>query len=157
MGRLSSRRISIGGIRLLIGIRLSLIHIYTRTIYYNKDIFEQHGYKPSTSLADFEAMCDQMLADGIIPLTVAATEFSSLFHVYDFILCAVEGGPQFVKDTEAGTAKMNDPRGVAALEKYMSWKDKGYFSTASTGNDASAAVLEFAQGGTCLLYTSRCV
>ena len=121
--------------------------IDTRTIYYNKDIFEQHGYKPSTSLADFEAMCDQMLADGIIPLTVAATEFSSLFHVYDFILCAVEGGPQFVKDTEAGTAKMNDPRGVAALEKYMSWKDKGYFSTASTGNDASAAVLEFAQGG----------
>lgn len=125
--------------------------IDTRTIYYNKDIFEQHGYKPSTSLADFEAMCDQMLADGIIPLTVAATEFSSLFHVYDFILCAVEGGPQFVKDTEAGTAKMNDPRGVAALEKYMSWKDKGYFSTASTGNDASAAVLEFAQGGTAMI------
>ena len=125
--------------------------IDTRTIYYTKDIFEQHGYKPSTSLADFEAMCDQMLADGIIPLTVAATEFSSLFHVYDFILCAVEGGPQFVKDTEAGTAKMNDPRGVAALEKYMSWKDKGYFSTASTGNDASAAVLEFAQGGTAMI------
>lgn len=125
--------------------------IDTRTIYYNKDIFEEHGYKASTSLADFEAMCDQMLADGIIPLTVAATEFSSLFHVYDFILCAVEGGPQFVKDTEAGTAKMNDPRGVAALEKYMSWKDKGYFSTASTGNDASAAVLEFAQGGTAMI------
>ena len=93
--------------------------IDTRTIYYNKDIFEQHGYKPSTSLADFEAMCDQMLADGIIPLTVAATEFSSLFHVYDFILCAVEGGPQFVKDTEAGTAKMNDPEAWLLLKVYV--------------------------------------
>ena len=28
----------------------------TRTIYYNKDIFEEHGYEPSTDLADFEAM-----------------------------------------------------------------------------------------------------
>ena len=70
----------------------------TRTIYYNKDIFEEHGYEPSTKLSDFEAMCDQMLADGIQPLTVAATEFSSLFHVYDFILCASKGGPQFIKD-----------------------------------------------------------
>ncbi len=125
--------------------------IDTRTIYYNKDIFEEHGYEPSTSLADFEAMCDQMLADGIQPLTVAATEYSSLFHVYDFILCACEGGPQFIKDTEAVKAKQNDPRGVYALEKYMSWRDKGYFSPASTGNDASAAVLEFATGGTAMI------
>lgn len=123
----------------------------TRTIYYNKDIFEEHGYEPSTKLSDFEAMCDQMLADGIQPLTVAATEFSSLFHVYDFILCASEGGPQFIKDTEAVKVKQNDPRGVYALEKYMSWRDKGYFSAASTGNDASAAVLEFATGGTAMI------
>ena len=33
----------------------------------------------------------------------------------------------------------------------MSWRDKGYFSPASTGNDASAAVLEFAQGGTAMI------
>ncbi|MFR3202472.1 MAG: ABC transporter substrate-binding protein, partial [[Clostridium] leptum] len=79
----------------------------TRTIYYNKDIFEEHGYEPSTDLADFEAMCDQMLADGIQPLTVAATEYSSLFHVYDFILCACKGGPEFIKDTEAVKAKQN--------------------------------------------------
>ena len=123
----------------------------TRTIYYNKDIFEEHGYEPSTDLADFEAMCDQMLADGIQPLTVAATEYSSLFHVYDFILCACKGGPEFIKDTEAVKAKQNDPRGVYALEKYMSWRDKGYFSPASTGNDGSAAVLEFAQGGTAMI------
>ena len=123
----------------------------TRTIYYNKDIFEEHGYKPSEKLSDFEAMCDQMLADGIQPLTVAATEYSSLFHVYDFILCACKGGPEFIKDTEAVKAKQNDPRGVYALEKYMSWRDKGYFSPASTGNDGSAAVLEFAQGGTAMI------
>ena len=123
----------------------------TRTIYYNKDIFEEHGYEPSTDLADFEAMCDQMLADGIQPLTVAATEYSSLFHVYDFILCACKGGAEFIKDTEAVKAKQNDPRGVYALEKYMSWRDKGYFSPASTGNDASAAVLEFATGGTAMI------
>lgn len=123
----------------------------TRTIYYNKDIFKEHGYKPSEKLSDFEAMCDQMLADGIQPLTVAATEYSSLFHVYDFILCACKDGPEFIKDTEAVKAKQNDPRGVYALEKYMSWRDKGYFSPASTGNDASAAVLEFAQGGTAMI------
>ena len=33
----------------------------------------------------------------------------------------------------------------------MSWRDKGYFSPASTGNDGSAAVLEFAQGGTAMI------
>jgi raffinose/stachyose/melibiose transport system substrate-binding protein len=125
--------------------------IDTRTVYYNKDIFEQYGYKPTTNSKEFEALCAQIMKDGIQPLTIAATEFSSIFHVLDFLLCTQDGGPQYIWDAEALKARVNDPRCVAALERLYKWRDNGWFSKSSSANTASAAVLEFATGGTAMI------
>ena len=59
--------------------------IDTRTVYYNTDIFEENGYEVQTTVAEFEALCDQMLEDGIVPLTLARTHTATVMHVWDLL------------------------------------------------------------------------
>ena len=122
--------------------------IDTRTVYYNTDIVEENGYEVPTTVAEFEALCDQMLEDGIVPLTLAGTDWASVMHVWDFLVCTQEGGPDFFTRLGEGTAEFNEEVNVAALQKLAEWNQKGYFSISSTANDANAACMEFATGST---------
>ncbi len=122
--------------------------IDTRTVYYNVDIFENMGYAVPTSLAEFEALCDQMLADGIVPLTLAAADWASIMHAWDFLMCTQDGGPDFFTRLSEGTAEFNEDVNVKGLELLVDWNKKGYFSVSSAMNDANAACMEFASGGT---------
>lgn len=122
--------------------------IDTRTVYYNKDIFEEMGYEAPASVEEFEALCDKMLEDGIVPLTLAGTDWASVMHTWDFLVCTQEGGPDFFKRLGEGTAEFNEEVNVKTLQKLVDWKNKGYFSVSSTANDANAACMEFATGST---------
>ena len=122
--------------------------IDTRTVYYNTDLFEQNGYEVPASVEEFEALCDQMLEDGIVPLTLAGTDWASVMHTWDFLVCTQEGGPDFFKRLGEGTAEFNEEVNVKALQKLVDWQQKGYFSISSTANDANAACMEFATGST---------
>lgn len=122
--------------------------IDTRTVYYNKDIFEANGYEVPGSVDEFEALCDKMLEDGIVPLTLAGVDWASVMHTWDFLVCTQEGGPDFFKRLGEGTAEFNEEVNVKTLQKLVDWKNKGYFSISSTANDANAACMEFATGST---------
>lgn len=121
--------------------------IDTRTVYYNTELFAQNGYEVPKSLSEFEALCDKMLADGVQPLTLAATEWSSIMHVWDFIMCTQDGGPDFFNRLIEKKAHFNEEVNVKGLQLLLDWRDK-YYSRSSTANDASAAIMEFATGGT---------
>lgn len=43
-------------------------------VYYNKDMFEQHGVEVPTNLEEFEAVADKFLAEGIVPLSMGALD-----------------------------------------------------------------------------------
>jgi raffinose/stachyose/melibiose transport system substrate-binding protein len=122
--------------------------IDTRTVYYNTELFQQKGYAVPKNLGEFEALCDKMLGDGIQPLTLAATEWSSIMHVWDFLMCTQDGGPDFFNRLIEKKAKFNEDVNVKGLQLLLNWRDKGYFSKSSTANDASSAIMEFATGGT---------
>ena len=122
--------------------------IDTRTVYYNADLFKDNGYEVPTTVAEFEALCDTMLEDGIVPLTLAGMDWASIMHTWDFMVCTQAGGPDFFTRLGEGTAAFNEEVNVNTLQKMVDWKNKGYFSISSVANDATAACMEFATGST---------
>ena len=52
------------------------------------------------SLADFEALCAQIAADGMVPMTVGAADWYTIMHIWDICMAIVDGGPEYLKEND---------------------------------------------------------
>lgn len=126
--------------------------IDTRVMYYNTEIFDAHGYQIPATLSDFEALCDQMLTDGLVPIALGANnEWGNLF-ILDPILAAV--CPEWMSAASKGEkVHVNDGAVAKAYGKYIEWAKKGYFGTDYLAASEDAAFLAFATQKTAMLST----
>ena len=92
--------------------------------WYNRDIFEAAGVTEApATFEEFEAVCDKIVAAGYYPLALddayAATTFGSL-------LGRLVGEDVVAEMTHNGGFSENE-RFVAACQKIIDWRNKGYF------------------------------
>ncbi|MDR1324478.1 MAG: extracellular solute-binding protein [Treponema sp.] len=117
-------------------------------VWYNKDIFAQYGINVPTTIAELEAACDTLKANGITPFSLAnMTKWTGM--MYYQILPARHGGLAPFANALAGTGSFEDPAFVWAAEKIQSWARKGYFNDGFNGLDEDSG-----QSRT-LLYTGQ--
>lgn len=126
--------------------------IGTRANFYNIDLFEEKGWemKEEMTLDEFEALCSQIAADGVVPMTIGAADWYTIMHVWDICMGIVDGGPEYLKEMMDLKVYMNDPRCAAGLQMVVDWRNNGWFSASSDANDQAAALLEFASGGSAM-------
>ena len=123
-----------------------------RANFYNIDMFNEHGWemKEKMSLADFEALCAQIAADGMVPMTVGAADWYTIMHIWDICMAIVDGGPEYLKEMMDLKVYMNDPRCAAGFQMLVDWRSNGWFSASSDANDQATALLEFASGNSAM-------
>lgn len=95
-------------------------------MFYNKTIFDENGFKEPGTWAEFEAICNALLAKGIAPITVGAADgwpltsvgVSGMVGAYEQDLNA------YAKGLWEGTRKLNDEKSLklwGRFEQLVSW------------------------------------
>jgi len=116
----------------------------TRTVFYNKDMFEENKWEVPTTFSEFEDLLADIKKAGITPISLAHDSWSALF-AYEPVLAAYD--PEYCEGLRDYTSKADDDAAREALQKMVDWAEEGYFGSNWTGViDNSAQILAFTTG-----------
>lgn len=116
----------------------------TRTCFYNKDMFKEHGWEIPTTFSEFEKLLSDIHKEGITPISMAYEPWSMLF-VYEPLLSAYS--PEYSKKLTDYSVKADDKTAREAYQLMVDWAKKGYFGDNWLGVvDNAAQILTFTTG-----------
>lgn len=121
------------------------------TVYYNKDMFDARGLSVPTTLAEFEAVMDVFVADGITPIAEAANDYPALHLWYQLALS--EADNDWVTGFQGLTAPLDTAPFLHASEALQDWVNAGYVSTDATGLTAADMTDLFESGTSPMVVT----
>lgn len=115
-------------------------------VYYNKDMFAAAGLEVPTTLAEFEAAMDAFVAQGIIPLAEAGSEYPMGQLWYQLVLAY--GDRKLVDEYQLfeGDVDFHGDAMTQATEKLNEWITKGYIAKDSAGLKAEDMGTSFMAG-----------
>ncbi len=117
-------------------------------IWYNKDLFARYNIRVPTTIAELEAACDTLKANGITPFALAnMTRWTGMMY-YQVLPARHAGLDPFLKAMD-GTGSFEDPAFIWAAQKVQDWVRKGYFNEGFNGLDEDSGQSRM------LLYTER--
>ena len=100
----------------------------TLVLYYNKTLFQQHGWTPPTNRAELTSVAAKMESAGIIPFTNANADYhGATEHVLSCFFNMV-AGPGKIHDALSGTIPWTDPAIVGSVQLMVDYFNKGWFS-----------------------------
>lgn len=95
-------------------------------IYYNKELFARFGLEVPATLAQLESICDTLLANGILPFTLAnGPKWTGSMYFQN--LAVRKGGLEPFQKAVSGDGSFEDECFVYAGKKIQEWVNKGYF------------------------------
>lgn len=99
-------------------------------IVYNKDIFEEYGIEIPTTSAEFDAVCDQLLAEDITPVLVASDSWVPQIWMSSGYALAVGSEEECVSISDAvfsNQASLTDfPELIDVVDTYLGMFSSGY-------------------------------
>ena len=78
----------------------------TRAVYYNIDMFEEHGWTIPKTFTEFEELLGIIYESGVIPISLCATDASSILFTFEPILSAMD--VEYTKGLEDYSVKTTD-------------------------------------------------
>lgn len=116
----------------------------TRTCYYNKDMFEENGWKVPTTFSEFEELLKSIKEAGITPISMSYAPWSLLF-LYEPMMAGYD--PEYTAGLQDYSVKATDQPARDAMQKMVDWANEGYFGDNWFGViDNSAQILAFTTG-----------
>lgn len=115
-------------------------------VYYNKDMFAQHGLEIPTTLAELETAMATFQAAGITPLAEAGAEYPLGQLWYELVLANAD--QEFVDSYQLfdGDVDFQGPEMTQATETLADWIDKGYIASDSAALTAEDMGVSFING-----------
>jgi raffinose/stachyose/melibiose transport system substrate-binding protein len=96
-------------------------------LFYNKELFKQHGWRQPTNRAEIEAIADDALAKGIIPFGAGNADWKGVNEWLMTVFFNNVAGPDNVRKALSGELPWTAPPFVEAVELSKAWFNKGYF------------------------------
>jgi raffinose/stachyose/melibiose transport system substrate-binding protein len=96
-------------------------------LFYNKDLFRQHGWKFPTNRAELEQVADAALAKGIIPFGAGNADWKGVNEWLMTVFFNNVAGPDAVRQALSGELPWTSAPFVEAVELSKAWYNKGYF------------------------------
>lgn len=117
-------------------------------IIYNKDIFTKLGLEVPKTWSELLAVAEELKKAGYTPFGISVKEaWLTQFFAFQISKAAVQHeNPEAYKKIAAGELKFADTRFNEVYEKFLLFKDKGYFSKDALGLNYDQSKAEFAQG-----------
>jgi len=116
-------------------------------VYYNKDMFEEHGVTVPTTLEEFEAVADKFVAAGIVPIALGGQDSWTITHNWQELVL-YKADRELINNFQLLTGEV-DFQGEAftfGSEKLAEHVQKGYYGDNATGVSDSDANGAFVQG-----------
>jgi raffinose/stachyose/melibiose transport system substrate-binding protein len=115
-------------------------------VYYNKDMFAEHGVEVPTSLDEFEAVCDAFVDEGITPIAIGALDkWPVTQNFYEMVLYKADRDLIDAYQLLKADVDFQGPEFTYGAEKLVEQFEKGYYSPDATGigyGDANAAFIQ---------------
>ena len=116
-------------------------------VYYNKDMFAERGMEIPTTLAEFEAICDAFVAEGVVPITVGGSDGWTLTHNWQELVlykATREGINNFQFLT--GETDFQNEAFTFGAETFLKHVQAGYYGDNATGVSDDDSNNAFVQG-----------
>ncbi|HEU5430552.1 MAG TPA: extracellular solute-binding protein [Thermomicrobiales bacterium] len=101
--------------------------VETLVLYYNKTLFEQHGWQPPKTIDELMTLSQKIQDAGIIPFAHANAEWRPTNEWFVGEMLNHVGGPQKVYDALTGKVKWTDPDFVKAIDLLNQMQQKKWF------------------------------
>lgn len=103
-------------------------------VFYNKEVFDQYNLEEPETIADLEAICDTLVANGVAPFALAnSTKWTgSMYFQY---LATRYGGLDPFAQAASGEGSFENDAFVYAGKTIQDWVNKGYFCEGFNGMD----------------------
>ncbi|MER9455538.1 extracellular solute-binding protein [Mesorhizobium sp. M0478] len=99
----------------------------TLGLFYNKTLFAKNNWKAPTTIAELEALADEMKGKGLVPFGAGNADWRPANEWHVSIAMNSIAGPETVHKALAGSIQWTDPAFVASIDKLAEWWDKGYY------------------------------
>jgi raffinose/stachyose/melibiose transport system substrate-binding protein len=99
----------------------------TLVLYYNKTLFEEHGWVPPTTIAEMNSLAEEMVAEGVIPFGHANADWRPANEWFVGEYLNHVAGPDKVYQALTGQIPWTDPDFVLAIELLNEAQQKGWF------------------------------
>jgi raffinose/stachyose/melibiose transport system substrate-binding protein len=116
------------------------------TVYYNKDLFEQHGVEVPTTLEEMEAAMDKFVAAGLVPIATGASEYPAQQIFYELVLSKADQDLIDSYQLYKSPVDFHNEAFTFGAEKMAEWVQKGYIEKNSTSMGAEDMGLAFESG-----------
>jgi raffinose/stachyose/melibiose transport system substrate-binding protein len=115
-------------------------------VYYNRDLFAQHGIAVPETFDDLVAAMDEFVAAGVTPLSLGGKEYPAQQLFYQLALSKADR--QWVDDLQryTGDVDFHDDAWTYGAETFADWVRKGYVGEDSAGIDAESMGVAFMSG-----------
>ncbi|MCY3020831.1 MAG: extracellular solute-binding protein [Planctomycetota bacterium] len=124
----------------------------TSVFWYNKDMFEKHGWKPPATWDEFVSLCARIKAEGIAPIALQGRYIGYLGGVFLSLLDKTEE-PGFVESANMLTPGCwSRPSVVEAARRIQDLFTQGYFQPGCLGMSHTEAQMEFLQGRAAMVW-----
>lgn len=100
----------------------------TLVLYYNKTLFEKHGWQPPTDRASLEALANQMTAAGVIPFSAGNADYNGATEWLVSAFLNTVAGPGRIHDALAGQLPFTDQAFVDSMQLMVDYFNKGWFA-----------------------------
>lgn len=130
------------------GIPVTLI--YGNVLFYNADLFAEHGIEVPTNMDEFVAVCDQFTELGVTPFINGSAETNHIKHI-SFCPSAIvnaNDNEAWMRGLEDGTSSFTDETWVKATQYFQDGLK--YSDPASIGLTHVEAWAQFAEGATAM-------
>jgi ABC-type glycerol-3-phosphate transport system substrate-binding protein len=127
-----------------------------KAIYYNKQIFAEYNLTPPETWEDFLAICETLLANGEVPLSISGSDSWSIHSWFEYLNLRLNG-PQFYRDLMAGKERYDDPRVRRVMEVWQNLFANGYFFERPGTIGDLASMTAIIRGDNGMLGTQRAV
>ena len=96
-------------------------------LFYNTQIFEENGWEAPTTIAQMEALADQMVDQGIVPFAAGNASWQGTNEWYVSLVLNSVAGPENTYQALNGELPWTAEPFVTAISVLKEWWDKGYF------------------------------
>jgi raffinose/stachyose/melibiose transport system substrate-binding protein len=115
-------------------------------VYYNQDMFNEHGIDVPTTLDELEAAMDTFVEAGVTPLALGASEYPGQQIFYSLALSQADRSFVDAFQLHAGDVDFRGPEFTFGAQRMKEWVDKGYISQDATGTNAEDMGVSFTNG-----------
>jgi raffinose/stachyose/melibiose transport system substrate-binding protein len=100
----------------------------TLGIFYNKQVLEENGWTPPTTIEELETIMDEAMAMGMYASVTGNKGWKPVNENYASLFLTHAAGPRAVYSALKGEQSWNSPEIEAAIAKSAEWYQKGYLA-----------------------------